>query len=707
MRTINGTIGLFLCSLLLLFNASGQAQRSVNYCLTDQVERQIIKDASPEMRERILKSKKEVRQAWHESGQRAGLTFIIPVVFHVVHDNGPENLDRQVILNAVEQMNKDFRKRNGDTSNIHSNFKSLATDVEVEFRLAQKDPNGNCHTGINRIRSNQTYDGSQNSGIKDLIQWDPSSYLNIWVCNSIGSGVAAYASKPSIAEFDPDRDGIVAQYSYVGSDEHTLTHEAGHYLSLDHPWGTCGNPGDPGNCSGSNCDNSTCNTTPPRYYDDGICDTPHTVGWMSCDKNGSSCGTLDNVQNYMSYSYCHLMFTAEQANAMRSTLQNSTGDRDQLWTNTNLQETGVAFDGELCEVNLNTHPRVVCEGDSIEFSYRAFQGPISWDWEMEGADPNTSTARTPKVSYSDTGHYDLTLIAENSSGKDSILLEDHISVIPKTGDELPFTNTLDWIPDLHAHPQFDVLNPQGDSIEWEHTQKAGEGGSKGSVMLDNFNNSSGYSDAVATTTIDASSVPSGNLRLAFDIAYSRINSGDQDELIIYTSTGCSDNWNQKASFSADSMATASPDSNAFYPSGSQWKRLSVNSSLVGVNVEDLRFKFQFKSDGGNNVFIDNINIHDEENVSIEEELEEEASWELYPNPVDEQAYLELQLNESERVNVDILDLRGQKVREIRNGEAFSSGQHRIRMDLSDLEAGPYFVRVRAGEERSTKKLFKR
>ena len=62
---------------------------------------------------------------------------------------------------------------------------------------------------------------------------------------------------------------------------HTLSHESGHWLNLAHNWGGTNTPADAGNCSD----------------DDGVADTPNTIGWTTCNVNGNTCGSLDNVQN--------------------------------------------------------------------------------------------------------------------------------------------------------------------------------------------------------------------------------------------------------------------------------------------------------------------------------------------------------------------------------------------------------------------------
>ena len=81
-----------------------------------------------------------------ERGSRDGELYIIPVVFHVIHDNGPENIETAQILDAMAVLNADFRKLNADTAQIVAGYLDIAADVDVEFRLAKRDPEGNCHS---------------------------------------------------------------------------------------------------------------------------------------------------------------------------------------------------------------------------------------------------------------------------------------------------------------------------------------------------------------------------------------------------------------------------------------------------------------------------------------------------------------------------------------------------------------------------------
>ena len=72
-------------------------------------------------------------------------TYIIPVVFHVLHQYGPENISDAQIHDCIRHMNEDYRKLNPDTIQIISQFIPIATDCEIEFRLATLDQIGRAH----------------------------------------------------------------------------------------------------------------------------------------------------------------------------------------------------------------------------------------------------------------------------------------------------------------------------------------------------------------------------------------------------------------------------------------------------------------------------------------------------------------------------------------------------------------------------------
>src|SRR5690606_3278251 len=154
-------------------------------------------------------------------------------------------------------------------------------DVEVEFCLAQRDPNGNASTGINRVNGctvtnycNEGITAGEGSGasevqVKNLSRWNNQLYYNIWVVSEIennngGSGIQGYAYFPTTSIVD----GTVVLYNAFGTvgtlnsytnKNKTLTHEIGHGLALFHTF-------QGGSCVENNC----------ALQGDRVCDTPPT-----------------------------------------------------------------------------------------------------------------------------------------------------------------------------------------------------------------------------------------------------------------------------------------------------------------------------------------------------------------------------------------------------------------------------------------------
>ena len=72
-----------------------------------------------------------------EKGDDTMVVFSIPIVFHIIHYNGAENITDEQIYDQVNILNRDFRLLNDDTSEVVNSFKSVYSDVGIEFKLAK------------------------------------------------------------------------------------------------------------------------------------------------------------------------------------------------------------------------------------------------------------------------------------------------------------------------------------------------------------------------------------------------------------------------------------------------------------------------------------------------------------------------------------------------------------------------------------------
>lgn len=249
-----------------------------------------------------------------QQGLRGGGVQTIPVVVHVVYNTNSENVSDAVIQNTILQMNDDYQAMNSDYNNVRSQFAASRANAQIDFCLASTDPNGAPTTGITRFQTTETWfdpdteTDDMKFAPKGTPAWNSAHYLNIWICD-ISSGAtgglvtAGYAYLPYGGMVGSPIDGLVLDYNYgTGNGDRTATHEVGHYLGLDHPWGN-------NNCSPG----------------DGISDTPGTdQPTFSCSNhNLMRCNTLTQYENFMDYSNCTMMFTAGQAAVMSGVLNGS------------------------------------------------------------------------------------------------------------------------------------------------------------------------------------------------------------------------------------------------------------------------------------------------------------------------------------------------------------------------------------------------
>lgn len=81
-------------------------------------------------------------------------------------------------------------------------------------------------------------------------------------------------------------------------------------------------------------------------------------------------------------------------------------------------------------VNFTSNIQSFCEESCVQFTDLSVNNPVSWQWYFPGGIPDTSTLQNPVSCYKDPGNYDVTLIACNSNGCDSITIPGYIEVYP-------------------------------------------------------------------------------------------------------------------------------------------------------------------------------------------------------------------------------------------------------------------------------------
>ncbi len=695
---------LLICALGSTFGLTAQSTLD-GYCSSKTVEQEIQarQDLSDEQKAELIAEHQRYEEAVSKKAreiilQKEDPIYVIPVVFHIFHKQGIENISEDQVRDCLRVMNEEFNGRNTKISQVVADFKDIVGDTKIEFRLATLDPQGNCTNGINRYYHNDPYFTSKTpiEALKPQYTWPSNKYLNCFIVGSIESdGTSRTLGYATFPGGNATKDGLVMVHDGIGAigtgssqNQSVATHEIGHWLGLSHTWGNFGASGDIANCSNTN--------------GDGIDDTPLTKGSPSvCDLNEASCGSKANVQNFMDYSFCYCMFTKGQSAKMRATLETNTS-RKNMWQPANLTVTGCDYvtgqqPDNLCKADFMVSTlKPICEGNSITYTDYSYGSVTTWNWSFPGGNPATSNEQNPTISYPTAGTYSATLTVGDGVSTVSTTKNSQAQVVSNSALALPYTQNFANLSALS--PDFITVNADNDRT-WELKTGAGFDDTKAVYIQNRSVSGSGKIDDLISNTVDLTGYAQPVLR--FKYAYARKSSTSQDQLSIFVSSDCGVTWNQRKLISGTLLRTGSDTPTGdFVPTSSEWKSSDV--SLSSFKEPGVRVKFSWKNEGGNNVYLDNINIG-EINVSVSELSASGYNLGLYPNPADQSTKISFETDKTANSSLVVYDLVGKKVKTIFEG-SLSAGDHNYSVDRDNLTPGIYFVKLRIDNEEVTKKL---
>lgn len=686
----------FLTFVLLVFFSSAKSQNLPAgaphlHCGTDEMHRDLRQH--PAINRAILNRERALdkftRKFDASANSRQNEPYIIPVVFHIIHNFGPENISDLQVRDAVEQVNLQLRKLNPDTAEIVSEFADIAVDTQIEIRLAQKDPEGNCTSGITRTVSSLTNPGDH--AVKSLIQWPPDQYLNIYVCAD-AAGLAGHAVMPAAADTLPEWDGIVMRHDYVGSigtsndfRRTVVTHEIGHYLNLQHIWGGNNVPeffylpvGQSENCD----------------FDDGVDDTPLTIGWSACSLSATSCGSLDNVQNYMDYAYCARMFTEGQRDRMHAALNSPIAGRNNLWQPENLYATGTNHPPVICGANFVADQRLICAGTTVQFFDLSYHQAESWEWVFGNADPMWSYDQNPSVTFNNPGLYSVILSATLGGYLHTEMKDNYIRVFAEPENQA--TTLVEHFEDT-AWSQLNWSFFPEDPYGWKIADVGYE--SDKSLVFENDPSADGREVTAISEPINLAGANSGYI--AFRYACAERQPDNNDLLRVFVSTNCGDTWIPRTTLNGIGILyTADPQpEGAFVPaSADDWSYRNV-SLLPAHLTESLLIKIEFRSDGGNYIYIDDFIVGEDPTLSVEDNQPDEA-LRVFPVPFGDELHVEWSNAANPVQTFRIVDIHGRVMIE----------QHPMRsrftINTSALPRGSYVLQVQTEKGLITRKVIR-
>ena len=220
----------------------------------------------------------------------------------------------------------------------------------------------------------------------------------------------------------------------------------------------------------------------------------------------------------------------------------------------------------------------------------------------------------------------------------------------------------------------------------------------------NRQNEGGEITRTTSTTYDASGMAS--IFISYKYAYSHRTTGETDDrLKLQVSKDCGDTWNTRQFHRGIiDLPTAEDHGGNFYPSGtSEWTGHIEEVTNEIYMVPNLRVRFEFESKGGNNVFLDDINIYGVDSLGNVQSLVEGLSSEslaldVFPNPSEGNATVAAFWQGSDAV----LSVRDAAGRLVFQEKLLGNGGRRV--SLAGLAPGVHFIGLNSGNRQTVQRL---
>ena len=719
---------------------------------------------------------------------------IIPVVVHVIHNFGNENVTDAQIHEALSILNNNINGQDDDfLSRTPDVFAAVAGSANIEFRLATIDPNGNPSSGINRIRSELTSEAEPRDLVKTVSYWNSYQYLNIWVVKKFvaeanGGTLLGYAQFPNSGQMSTDGVALLAG-QFTSSTSTTLTHEVGHWLGLRHVWGdaVCGDDG--------------VADTPPQRYSNGFGDNPgplpttnsfpYHVGLQNLGCIADSLNWAGEMfMNYMDYTsdaYC-TMFSKGQVGIFNETLDGLDGEigyREYMWQEENLIATGTSY-GALAptctrqaDFSEGFNNSAICLGDEmwLKSNKSMFGSSInSVTWDL--GDGNTSNVENNLLTtYLSAGTYDVSLTIEyeevtmsqsenlsdldvssassydstvtahivqgtqselqamNASNISSIFIDTlgvfwglqdstfyrgeidkkvytayytnsctsskvksnfiTVNTLTASNTSSSYSYMFDSESDLNDKWRVKTFEDEiniwafntDDVTSWEWF--AGNDINDNScVMMSSKNGKSTVNDELISEAYDLSNFTSP--AISFKYTGASYNTFPSNEVKVYYSTDCGENWANLGALSNVEVSRAGLYTNSYTPSSLDWADTVMTKS--GLKNNNVRFKFEYITNGqSNNFYLDNIMIGEESSLLLEPSNSLQRIS-VFPNPTVDNTNIIIENVLDNNLDVNIVNVLGKKVKSLFSGIVLDNSLQ-LSTNLTYLDRGIYFINV--------------
>ena len=180
--------------------------------------------------------------------------------------------------------------------------------------------------------------------------------------------------------------------------------------------------------------------------------------------------------------------------------------------------------------------------------------------------------------------------------------------------------------------------------------------------------------------------------LKFKYTGAAVNTFPTNEVSVYYTTNCGDNWAFLGRLTNLHVARAGLYTTNYAPNGDWQDTVMTKNALKNDNVQ---FKFEYSNSGAsNNFYLDDIEIGEEANL-MKQNTEPLSRVNVFPNPSVGDVNILISNIKNKNISVSLLDILGKEVKNLYEGQVIQDNLQ-IETNLNGLDKGIYFINISEG-----------
>ena len=708
-KNLQGLLACFVCMIGSMATCLAQERCGSMPLMENTFKR------NPTLKSAFLIQTQNVQQAFLKRKAQAqvlrveGTPIYIPVVFHIVLQN-PNLVSDAQIQAQLDRLNTDYAGLNSDSTLIPAWFKPFFSKPNIQFKLAQRNANDESSDGIDRVTTSVPSFTIDDNRLKYTSQggadaWDHNRFFNVWI-TQLGNQYLGYSTFPNSSP--AGEDGVAIQYTTLPGNPgvygkgRTLTHETGHFFYLYHIWG------DENGCSGT----------------DFIDDTPNQGTWTSgCLRDTVHTDACSPIapgimyQNYMDYTddACMVMFTLDQKTRMettinmyRPTLLTSNG-ADPVITYT-LDAAAKSINVPLQRVCSSTFSPVITVRNPGATTITALTIKATLDngtasttnWTGSLASLKETNVTLTAITVPAEGIHTLNVSISSPNGStDENSANDNLTLAFQYYQALTPPYKESFENSSFPPARWDIVNPDK-NMTWERTAAAAKTGNASAVIRNYDYKANGQKDYLRLPLMNITSGDSAFM--TFQLAAAAVTdtgtaNNPFDTLEVLVSKDCGATFTSLYKKGGKDLLTVlKPDSLAYIPKSTEWRKDSVNLTPY-INFGQILLAFVNTNEHENNVYLDDINVY----TYTASEILKSKGFMITPNPTTNRFTIQFYPYPTFVKGINVFNSQGQRVTSIRLNAAGGSG---YTFDLTGMASGVYMVQIVLGDGVITRKVIK-